>query len=162
MKKRELPPGYIAVDADFHFAYTFSKGRCSRYGIGHFDEPPRNLWKRVAIYNDKWIPLDVFWVNPYGELFSGRLGRILKADPPLNSRRNRYPSYKIRCTDGKQHHMAAHILVGNAFLPDTYKQLVPYFNHRNGDKTDSELPNVERTTLALNAQHSREVLHPKP
>ena len=152
-RERKLPDYFREAPANYKLPYSLGKAIRSKYGLGHFVQDYPYCWKHVGVYNNKWTPADDYWISPDGALYSGRAGKILKADPPLGSNGKRYPAYKIKCTDGQYHHLAAHRLVADAYLSDFLEILLPIINHVDGVKGNAALYNLERTTGKLNAEH---------
>lgn len=74
-------------------------------------------------------------------------GRILR---PRSTRKG----YLIvaLCRESKQKNFTVHRLVAKAFIPNPSD--LPEVNHRNGDKTDNRVENLEWVTAAENVKHS--------
>lgn len=50
----------------------------------------------------------------------------------------------------------AHRLIADVFIPNPSKK--PYINHKNGNKSDNRIENLEWCTQAENIRHARDVL----
>jgi hypothetical protein len=56
------------------------------------------------------------------------------------------------CDNGKRKHCGVHRLVATAFIPNPDN--LPEINHKNGDKTDNSVGNLEWVTSLQNSQHA--------
>jgi len=77
-------------------------------------------------------------------------GKLLK----LNLKRNGYLSVDLS-NEGKVKTMTVHRIVANAFLQNDSK---PQVNHKNGNKTDNRVTNLEWATRSENQTHRFKVL----
>lgn len=75
-------------------------------------------------------------------------GRSYKSD-------NHYLSVMLS-KNGKTKRKLVHILVADAFIPNVDK--LPQVNHKDGDKTNNRLENLERCTREYNMQHATHVI----
>jgi len=109
------------------------------------------IWKSVKFTNG------VYEISNLGRLRRGKpgfltwVGRIMKPQKNIHG----YKTYTMIV--GKKHvTKPAHRLVSDAFLG---KRKVGYCtNHKNGDKFDSRLQNIENVTFKQNKHHSLYVL----
>lgn len=62
--------------------------------------------------------------------------------------------------DGKRYLKKVHRLVAQAFIPNPFHK--PQINHKNGDKTNNGVDNLEWVTNAENMLHAYRVLGRKP
>ena len=110
-------------------------------------------WKyadKIIVPDDTWkSPLDFsnYLVTPAGQIFSTHLGRMLK-----QTKKGAYLACAVVTDGGKQVKRFVHRLVALAYLPNpTNKEQV---NHKNGNKHDNQLVNLEWATRTENAQHA--------
>lgn len=68
--------------------------------------------------------------------------------------------YCTLCKHGKLYNKQVHRLVAEAFIPNLDDK--PVVNHKDGDKVNNSLDNLEWVTLSENALHSIRVLGNKP
>lgn len=61
------------------------------------------------------------------------------------------------CKDGKKKRARVHRLVAMAFIPNP--EAKPCINHKNGDKSDNRVDNLEWCTYRENSRHAVDVLH---
>lgn len=98
-------------------------------------------------------------VNSKGEVFSIQTGKKLK---PWSS--NGYEMVSLAPgKPGTLHNgprnIRVHRIVAEAFIPNPKK--LPFVNHKNGNKVDNTLKNLEWIDPKGNAQHYQKVLRPK-
>jgi exopolyphosphatase/pppGpp-phosphohydrolase len=86
-------------------------------------------------------------VSKKGEVYSHRAGKFLK---PM--RHNYGYRYVSLCKDGKRSNFLIHRLVAIAFIPNPENKRT--VNHKNGDKTDNSLNNLEWNTYSENHIHA--------
>ena len=95
----------------------------------------------------------IYFVSSSGQV--KRNGKLLK--PGLGT--NGYLSVAL-CLNGKSRRRTVHRLVAETFLcRESSKQEV---NHRNGDRVDNRIENLEWITRSENIKHSYDVLGRKP
>jgi hypothetical protein len=116
-----------------------------------------------------WLPIpeyeDSYEVSSYGRVRT--LGRIIRVPSKNGGYFNRYLNGRIRipgCTrgyyfipmsrNGKAKNQSVHRLVAKAFLPNpTGKREV---NHKNGNKLDNRVENLQWVTPKENGEHASE------
>lgn len=77
--------------------------------------------------------------------------RVLKQ----SSYHNGYRRVSI-CSQGKARYCLVHRLIAEAFIPNPHSK--PQVNHRDGDRTNNRVENLEWATNAENNQHAFKVL----
>lgn len=109
---------------------------------------------------DEWQPLpgnDQYLLGKDGRVFSVKAGRCIGT--PLNSHGYRYVGTK---KEGVRKNFLIHRLLMQVYGPEQPADK-PHINHKNGDKTDNRLENLEWCSRSENAIHSVHILgNPKP
>ncbi len=108
---------------------------------------------KIKIMNKEWREIlnGRYSVSNDGEVYSRKINGLLK--PHLNHKG--YPKVALRC-DEKRKAWFVHRLVMNTFVGEIPTGYV--VNHKNGNKQDNRLINLEYVTLAENAHHAMFVL----
>lgn len=75
--------------------------------------------------------------------------RILKQDTSVKG----YHTVHVPMTDGKTRHLRVHRLVAEAFLPNPNN--LPQVNHKDGNKSNNQVSNLEWCTAKSNNSHAR-------
>lgn len=98
---------------------------------------------------EQWIEGydQVYTINSLGQVYSYRVGRFLK---PFNSGHG-YMKINLR-QNGKIKSHYVHRLVANAFLPKIVNKTD--VNHKDGNKSNNILSNLEWSTRSENIQHA--------
>lgn len=109
------------------------------------------MWKQVQGYEN------IYEVSDHGEVRSidrsvnnyRVKGRVLRQHDSGKG----YPAVAL-CKNGKPHTTYVHSLVANAFIPkpDTLLRLV--VNHKDGDKRNNDVTNLEWVSYSQNNQHA--------
>lgn len=99
------------------------------------------LWKPIEGYEQ-------YLISTKGRIFSIKSSIILKQQLDKDG-------YNIICLKGKT--MKVHRLVGKAFISN-FKNL-PQINHKDGNKTNNKIENLEWCDASYNMQHSFNVLN---
>lgn len=88
---------------------------------------------------------EMYTIHENGRIHSGKLDIFLT--PRVNSN-----GYLIVTLEGEQ--LAVHRLVALHFLPNPYQH--PQVNHKDGDKSNNKVENLEWCSAEFNAQHALE------
>lgn len=100
-----------------------------------------------------------YMITDTGVVYSTRQHKHRKLKPQISH--NGYLSVSL-CVDGKKQSKRINRLVAEAFIPNPENK--PEVNHKNGNKKDNRVANLEWATRSENIQHSFRVLcriHPK-
>ena len=113
------------------------------------------------ITNFKLFPIKRFpeyYISKLGEVYSRKYNRSFrKLKPKIHNR-----GYLVinLWLNRKQHTVSIHRLVAESFIPNPTNK--PQVNHKNGDKTDNRVENLEWCSQSENMLHSYRVLHRIP
>ena len=102
-------------------------------------------WKDIEGYEG------LYQISNFGRVksFHGEKERILT--PRSNKGGHFYPRVALY-KNGKAYSAKIHRLVGKAFILNTENR--PQLNHRNGDRTDCSVGNLEWVTASENQKHA--------
>lgn len=106
----------------------------------------KEVWKRITGFED-------YMVSDYGNIKSykkNREGCVL-----AKNKRGQYDSV-VLIGDDKRQRASIHRLVADAFIPNPHN--LPFINHKNGDKKDNRVDNLEWCSPSQNTQHYYNVL----
>lgn len=110
----------------------------------------RERWRKVVGYEDYYL------VSTHGRVYRKRRrtrdGRVLRGRYLKPWLRAGYWCTGLTDSSMKQKFISVHVLVATAFLPNP--KCKPHVNHRDGDKTNCVLTNLEWVTRKENAQHA--------
>lgn len=67
----------------------------------------------------------------------------------------RYKTVLIRCDDGIKRNLMTHRLVAKAFIPNPDN--LPVVNHKDGNRSNNHVDNLEWCTIQYNSQHSMKI-----
>lgn len=99
----------------------------------------------------KWYPLEEF---PNSNYEINKMGQIrnIKTGNILNGTKDNwgYKSYTLRFNN-KNYHRLAHIMVARQFIPNPHN--MPVVNHKDENKMNPCIDNLEWTTVEKNAKH---------
>jgi len=96
-----------------------------------------------------------YFVSNRGDVISRKFGKEKILSPSTTTGYKKVSLSK----NGKSYNFQVHRLVGEAFIKNP-KQL-PIVNHKNGDKLDCRLINLEWASRSDNAQHYEREIKPK-
>ena len=102
------------------------------------------VWRRVKNYENLYV------INSHGEIMNVKTGKFLK-HTKLNTG---YYSVALRGYNGKFKRFLLHRLLAESFIDNLNNK--PMVNHKDGDKTNNNLNNLEWCTLAENLKHAAE------
>lgn len=117
---------------------------------------------------EEWRPVvgfeDGFEISSYGNVRSvdkmTRDGRFWKGREIKKHRAGQGYLRAVLCVDGKSHHLYIHRLVADAFIPNPDGK--PEVNHKDGNKHNNIVSNLEWVTKSENGLHSYRELGRKP
>ena len=104
----------------------------------------KQVWKDIKNYEG------LYEVSNYGNVRSLKFGKIRYLKPANNG--NGYNDV-ILCKNGQKKHFKVHRLVANAFIenPNNYPQI----NHKDEDKTNNKVENLEWCDNQYNTRYSK-------
>lgn len=157
-KNFDLPPGF-RLNTDMP-----NRGTGSHYGWGYNGElSPVETWRPIKIYRAPNATFEItegYYVSDRGNILSTRFSEkryILKPDASTE-----YARVKLLCQDGKRRWFQVHRLVLDNWLdcPDVVYKLLKFVNHRDGDKLNNIITNLEYICHAENVNHYWDVIRP--
>ncbi len=101
------------------------------------------IWKDIPGYEGLYL------INPNGEILSLRSGKVRKSTNSGNG----YRKISLSGIDHKKSQFLIHRLVTMVFLPNPFDDSAEV-NHKNLDKTDNRVENLEWSTHADNMEHA--------
>ena len=122
------------------------------------------MWKEVSGYNGRYEVHSsgiVRSVPPFVETTCGKVyykkGKVLHVH---KSHKSGYFYVNLKRPDGKRHPVSLHRIVAIAFVPNLYNK--PEVNHKDGDKSNNTVENLEWVTRKENYEHAVKVGLSKP
>lgn len=97
-----------------------------------------------------------YLISDIGNVYSRKTGRLYKM--ALNKKRTQYLEVGL-LKNNKRFYKLVHRLVAEAFILNPENK--PEVNHKNGNKTDNRVANLEWCTKSENIKHSFKVLNRK-
>lgn len=101
-------------------------------------ETMEEIWREAAGFGGTYIVSD-----------KGRVARVLT--PSVG--RDGYPRVHLVCGDNKPRNILCHRLVAQTFLPNPFE--LPCVNHKDEDKTNASVDNLEWCSYKYNSTYSR-------
>lgn len=89
----------------------------------------------------------LYQVTTLGRIWSMRRKKFLT----FFSEKKGYLTASLR-KDNKEHYLSLHRIIGKAFIPNPENK--PQINHKNGNKLDNRISNLEWCTARENIQHA--------
>lgn len=99
-----------------------------------------------------------YYICDNGDVYSRKRGRFQKL-VPIKNPKNGYMAINV-CAKGQRRFLTIHRLVAQAFIPNPDNKCD--VNHKNGNKSDNCVENLEWNTRSENMKHSFNVLKQKP
>ena len=92
-----------------------------------------------------------YYITQDGKCYNSITNKYLKGQ---YNYKNQYLSYNLTLPDGTEKRFYAHRLVANAYLAPTHNPKATYVNHKDGDKTNNCVDNLEWCTSSENKIHA--------
>lgn len=89
-----------------------------------------------------------YYITEDGKCYNSKTGKYLKGQ---ENKQNHYFSFNLTLPNGKKKRCYAHRLVAIAFIPNPENK--PEVNHKDGNKLNNSVDNLEWTTSAENKRH---------
>ena len=97
--------------------------------------------------------LDKYLIDKYGTVYRVKSNKELVKMAPFVTR-DGYVEYVLGTKDGRQQHVQAHRLVAYTFLSSPKSKKHKYVNHKDGNRSNNDVKNLEWLTISENAKHS--------
>lgn len=102
----------------------------------------RTEWKIIDKYDGQYA------ISKNGEVRSLLSGKLLAPSPDKNG----YPAVSIKDSNGVSHHVWIHRLLAESFIPNPEQKKT--VNHKDGNKLNYDLSNLEWATHSENIKHA--------
>lgn len=96
-----------------------------------------------------------YFADVDGNIYSSKKGNRVKKLTPQFQKQWGYYSLRLIADCGNKKHMTVHRLVAITYLPNTDN--LPEVNHKNGNKTDNRLSNLEWMSKSDNIKHAYQI-----
>lgn len=109
-------------------------------------------WKDIKGYEGKYQVSNTGLIKSLPKLKGKGRGYLTK-EIILSPKKDRY-GYLVVCLrkDNKNHHFTVHRLVASAFVPNLHNK--PIINHKDGNKLNNNVENLEWCTVQENTKHA--------
>lgn len=101
------------------------------------------MWKKVYGFDD-------YLCNEQGEIYSLKRNKIMKT----HNDKDGYKQLRLTIEKGKAITVKVHRLIAQTFIPNPENK--PCVNHKNGNKKDNTVANLEWCTTKENNTHARQ------
>lgn len=101
------------------------------------------MWKKVYGFGD-------YLCNEQGEIYSLKRNKIMKT----HNDKDGYKQLRLTIEKGKAITVKVHRLIAQTFIPNQENK--PCVNHKNGNKKDNTVTNLEWCTTKENNTHARQ------
>jgi len=104
-----------------------------------------------------WVPIQEF-EEYYHISDGGDIKSFKKKEPRVLKKENHYRGYQriMLCKGGKRYKLFVHRIVASAFIPNPAAH--PIVNHKDGDKMNNKLENLEWVDAKENSAHYQKYL----
>ena len=107
-------------------------------------------WKLIPVEN----VVNNYYISNDGQIFSETSNKLLKLDKSLRGGYKSLNSISLINSDSKTKSFKFHQLVAKAFIPNDDPQNKNVVNHKDGNKLNNHVDNLEWVSLRENNQHA--------